>query len=421
MARGMNALQLALGSVGAGIQGYSQARTLREEQKAEKERLRKAEARQMAMDLANLQSQGYEAVPEVQRKQQAAIGAAGSMIGSALNAASGGSMGQLPSTEAQKYLSQGYAGAKPERTLEYGGQQLALRETANERQERLAREQEMRQRKAVEDAANAKAQETARNESVISRALGAQATEADKASAIARGLLTPGQAGYMTAAEKAQAERQKRLDELQERKLNAEIKKLNESGDTGRPMTPTDLARLSEAQASARTATAFMRGIESDWEKKNVTISPLDVARVQELMEGKGFTIGKAIASVWGVLPGSAGKETRQQLEDYMSYAKMHSNSIRLIAARGGSNLLQQTEQQLVNSAWSGGGPEDIRRARVAREAIDSSLENAMEAAGVSLKLREAEERRGGGTASPAATSGGGGFMSYDEWLKRKK
>jgi len=191
MARAMNALQLALGSVGSGIQGYTQARTLREEQEAkrqlieaEQERQRKAEARQMAMDIANLQAQGYERVEDVQRKQQGAIGAAGSMIGSALSAASGGPMGQLPSMEDQKALSQGYAGAKPERTLEYGGQQLALRETAMERQDRLAREQEMRQRKAVEDAANAAVQ-AKRNRidalvaSGLNRAQATQAVELD--------------------------------------------------------------------------------------------------------------------------------------------------------------------------------------------------------------------------------------------------
>lgn len=165
MPRGMNALQLALGSVGSGIQGYTQARTQREEQEAkrqlieaEQERQRKLDARQLAMDMASLQAQGYEPVADVQRKQQAAIGAAGSMIGSALSAASGGPMGQLPSMADQKALSQGYAGAKPERTLEYGGQQLALRETPMERQDRMAREAELRQRKAADDAANASTQ-----------------------------------------------------------------------------------------------------------------------------------------------------------------------------------------------------------------------------------------------------------------------
>lgn len=153
--RAMNALQLALGSVGSGIQGYTQARTQREAQEAEQERLRKAEARQMAMDLANLQAQGYERVDDVQRKQQAAIGAAGSLIGSALDAASGGPVRSLPSMADQKALAQGYATAKPERTLEYGGQQLALRETPTERQERLATAQQMKSRRDAESAAEA--------------------------------------------------------------------------------------------------------------------------------------------------------------------------------------------------------------------------------------------------------------------------
>lgn len=143
--RAMNALQLALGSVGSGIQGYTQARTAREAQEleaqryqAEQERLRKAEARQMAMDLANLQGQGYERVDDVQRKQQAAIGAAGGPVRS------------LPSMADQRALAQVYAQAKPERTLEYGGQQFALRETATERQERLATAAAEAARKATE-------------------------------------------------------------------------------------------------------------------------------------------------------------------------------------------------------------------------------------------------------------------------------
>ena len=62
--RAMNALQLALGSVGSGIQGYTQARTQREAQDleaqryaAEQERLQKAEARQAERDAAQLRSE----------------------------------------------------------------------------------------------------------------------------------------------------------------------------------------------------------------------------------------------------------------------------------------------------------------------------------------------------------------------------
>jgi hypothetical protein len=155
--RAMNALQLALGSVGSGIQGYTQAKTLREEQEAERERLRKAEARQMAMDIAGLQAQGYEPVGNVQRKQQEAADAARSLAVAAMNSTRGAGM-SLPSAASQQSLMQGYAEAKPERTLEYGGQQFALRETAGERQERLARGQEMRERQIEREKATALAQ-----------------------------------------------------------------------------------------------------------------------------------------------------------------------------------------------------------------------------------------------------------------------
>lgn len=62
--RVMNALQLALGSVGSGIQGYSQARTAREAQEleaaryaTEQERLKRAEERQMAQDAARVREE----------------------------------------------------------------------------------------------------------------------------------------------------------------------------------------------------------------------------------------------------------------------------------------------------------------------------------------------------------------------------
>ena len=62
--RAMNALQLALGSVGSGIQGYSQARTAREAQEleaaryaTEQERIKRAEERQMAQDAARVREE----------------------------------------------------------------------------------------------------------------------------------------------------------------------------------------------------------------------------------------------------------------------------------------------------------------------------------------------------------------------------
>jgi hypothetical protein len=109
------------------------------------------------MDIAGLQAQGYEPVGNVQRKQQEAADAARSLAVAAMNSTRGAGM-SLPSAASQQSLMQGYAEAKPERTLEYGGQQFALRETAGERQERLARGQEMRERQIEREKATALAQ-----------------------------------------------------------------------------------------------------------------------------------------------------------------------------------------------------------------------------------------------------------------------
>jgi hypothetical protein len=115
---------------------------------------------------------------------------------------------------------------------------LALRESPNERQERLASTQAVQGRVAAQEAQRMKGLESQRKESILAKALSKGATEADKVAAMNEGLLTFGQAGYATAAEKAQAERAKRLDALQERKLKAEIAKLN--ADDKIPATEID-------------------------------------------------------------------------------------------------------------------------------------------------------------------------------------
>lgn len=147
-------LDYLLGGVSGGFEGYERkkARELQAQKDEEERQVR----------LASLFSQGFEPVADVQRKKQAAIGAAGSLIGSALSAASGGPILSPPSMADQEALGQGYATAKPERTMTFGGQQLALRETATERQDRQARAQEMQRRRDAESAAEAarKAKET---------------------------------------------------------------------------------------------------------------------------------------------------------------------------------------------------------------------------------------------------------------------
>lgn len=165
-------LDYLLGGVSGGFEGYERRKA--KELQAQKDE----EERQIR--LASLFSQGFEPVADVQRKKQAAIGAAGSLIGSALDAASGGPVRSLPSMADQEALGKGYATAKPERTMTFGGQQLALRETATERQDRLAREEEMRKRRAAEDVANAAIQaKKNRVESLVASGLTrAQATQA---------------------------------------------------------------------------------------------------------------------------------------------------------------------------------------------------------------------------------------------------
>ncbi|NBS71788.1 hypothetical protein EBT31_23165, partial [bacterium] len=140
-------LDYLLGGVSGGFEGYERKKAKDLEAKRyadEQERQRKSEARQLAMDIANLQSQGYEDAPEVRRKQQAALNTAGTLGVAALNSVLGGPPGALPSKANQELLMKGYATAKPERTIDYGGRQFALRETPEEREDRLARAKEMK-------------------------------------------------------------------------------------------------------------------------------------------------------------------------------------------------------------------------------------------------------------------------------------
>ena len=131
MARLMNALQLALGSVGSGIQGYGQAKSLREEQERQAKLFQQQQdmnAENNQFRLAELMTQGFEQGP----------------VGPALNAASANAAPSpagmpMPPAAAQAAIASASAGgARPPRTITVGGQTLTLRETASERAERLA-------------------------------------------------------------------------------------------------------------------------------------------------------------------------------------------------------------------------------------------------------------------------------------------
>lgn len=159
----MTALQAALAGFSGGIEGRMQQRAADEE----KSRITAALARQKKQDeessqirLADLMSQGFEPVADVKRKQQEAVGAAGSLIGSALNAASGNAGMPMPSAGAQASLAGGYAAAQPSRTIKFNDQEFALRETQPERQERLGRVESAMARAEKEQAARTSVEKT---------------------------------------------------------------------------------------------------------------------------------------------------------------------------------------------------------------------------------------------------------------------
>ena len=224
-------LDYLLGGVSGGFEGYERkkAKDLEAQRYAdEQERQRKSEARQLAMDIANLQSQGYEDAPEVRRKQQAALNTAGTLGVAALNSVLGGPPGALPSKTDQELLLKGYATAKPERAIDYGGRQFALRETPAEREDRLARAQEM---KAYRD----KQTEIERARKTFVSAYPSATPQQIEAMV---GGIKPENIGLenLTPSQKRAQERQAQLDKLDEQYKRAQIANLlrdKESTTTG--------------------------------------------------------------------------------------------------------------------------------------------------------------------------------------------
>lgn len=146
---GGTALRAALGAV----TGVAEGMRLREEREFERKKTEEAARQAQQMSIANLMLQGFEAPAITMPRQQGARQAAGSAIVSALQAASG----QMPTpiTGDLKALGEGYATARPDRTVTIGGQTLMLRETAPEREQRLAQTKTMQ---ADQDFENAVAQ-----------------------------------------------------------------------------------------------------------------------------------------------------------------------------------------------------------------------------------------------------------------------
>ena len=148
MARGFGgtALRAALGAV----TGVAEGMRLREEREFERKKTEEAARQAQQMSMANLMLQGFDRPESVLQRQQGARQAAGSAIASALQAASGQT--PTPITGDLKALGEGYAMARPDRTVTIGGQTLTLRETAPEREQRLAQTKTMQEAQAFENA-----------------------------------------------------------------------------------------------------------------------------------------------------------------------------------------------------------------------------------------------------------------------------
>lgn len=147
---GMNALRAALGAVTGVAEGLQQRDLLAAQRKKEEaafDRQKQIDAQNLAMQLAGLQAQGWSAPEDLAAKRTEARGAIGSLVGSALDAASGGIPSAGPSASGLKTLQSGFATApEPSRRISLGGREMVLRETDDERQERLAQTRSLQER-----------------------------------------------------------------------------------------------------------------------------------------------------------------------------------------------------------------------------------------------------------------------------------
>jgi hypothetical protein len=120
MARLMNALQLALGSVGSGIQGYGQARAAREEFERQQKLDTAAAARASMMDQIMLGKEGFTEAGVRQERTKAATPAIGAMMSQALSMGRGAvPSGVLPDMSALDKTAGMYG--KPVQSFEVGG------------------------------------------------------------------------------------------------------------------------------------------------------------------------------------------------------------------------------------------------------------------------------------------------------------
>jgi hypothetical protein len=206
-------------------------------------------------------SQGFEPLADVQRTQQDATAAARSLAVAALNSTRGAGM-SLPSAASQQSLMQGYAEAKPERTISYGGQQLAMRETPTERQDRLARGEEMRKRQSAEETARvATRAKTAEQERLNELAAGALRGGPKSPEAVRLALENPSaykaiydNAGQMT-------EYQRAMLGLSRERLDYERTRQT-AQDKPTPVPASDRRAMTELEASVKELDKALKAVD---------------------------------------------------------------------------------------------------------------------------------------------------------------
>jgi hypothetical protein len=271
---------------------------------------------------------------------------------------------------------QGYATAKPERTIAFGGQQLALRETAAERQERQARAEDMQRRRDAEAVAQAarKAKEAeaaakqariqALVDSGIERNLAIRAVELDaKYGDISE---TPSVAATKRGQDITAKTARERLafDREKEKEGGSEIQSGLQAMGAARAKTALNLLG-----SNIKSMDAYEDQLLSN--KESFNFAQLEAARLAA--SGKP---GSAAAEAALAKMGTGGAA----LYRYVRSGKAIANAVREITPRGGSNAMMQMEIVLSGIGPAGIDPESISQVRAFRNDLYEGVKTGVDA-----------------------------------------
>jgi hypothetical protein len=410
-------LDYVLGGAVGGLEGLAQQRAAEDEKK----RMADAANRQSMLDQIALVEKGFEPVADVRRKQQNAVGAAGSLIGSALNAASGNAAMPMPSAAAQENLASGYAEARPFRTVNFNGQELALRETQPERQERLSRVSASMARAEKEQEKTEKAAETQRATEAKSAEMAAA-----KAAWEAAGL-SPAKADIAARTGAKYGDVMMSEKDMQTLGISRAQLKLAQDRfkfDQGKATDETPRGEIMnglQAMGKARAATALnlletntkiMKQFEDDLRDGKLQMTGLQLEAARKALAG---TPGSAIAEE-ALNTGNLILKKNPALLRYIRAGKSIASAVREITPRGGSNLMMQMEIALSGIGPGGTDPESLAQVDAFRNDLLMGVRSGVEAMTGKTSVPPAIETTRSPSASPS-----GGFPSYEEWAKSRK